>query len=115
MAALCGQGGFVAHSLSARKRHRQSLRRQQRNRAGRTEARSAVSAARAAIVSGSAEEAQAAVQKAASVLDRTARKGVIHSNNASRRKHRLMRQLNRQSTAPEAPAKGRGRGTRKKS
>ncbi len=84
----------MAHSLSARKRHRQSLRRQERNRGRRTATRSAVAAARTAIASGSAEEAEAAVRAAGSILDRTANKGVIHANNASRRKHRLMRQLN---------------------
>jgi small subunit ribosomal protein S20 len=34
------------------------------------------------------------VQRAASVLDRAARKGVLHASNAARRKSRLMRRFN---------------------
>jgi small subunit ribosomal protein S20 len=94
----------VAHSLSARKRHRQSIRRQERNRGRKTATRSAVAAARVALASGNAEEAEAAVRAAGSILDRTANKGVIHANNASRRKHRLMRQLNALTSAGGQPA-----------
>jgi small subunit ribosomal protein S20 len=94
----------VAHSLSARKRHRQSLVRQERNRSRRSTTRSAVTAARDAIASGNADEAQAAVRAAAAILDRTAQKGVIHANNASRRKSRLMRQLNAMGGSAEAAA-----------
>jgi small subunit ribosomal protein S20 len=43
---------------------------------------------------GRLEEAREAVQVAASALDKAAEKGIIHKNNAARRKSRLMRQLN---------------------
>ena len=43
---------------------------------------------------GKAEEAQEVVRKALSALDRAAQKGVIHRNNAARRKSRLVKQLN---------------------
>jgi small subunit ribosomal protein S20 len=83
----------VSHSKSAIKRARQSLVRAERNQARRTEARSAVRAAREAIEGGDKEAAQAAVNNAAAILDRTASKGTIHANNASRRKSRLAKQL----------------------
>ena len=51
------------------------------------------------IESGTEEEAQAAVQEAGAILDRTAGKGVIHRNNAARRKSRLMRALHSQQAA----------------
>lgn len=83
----------VNHSKSAKKRHRQSLVRAERNQARRSEARTAVRAAREAIAGGDKEGAQAAVRNAGSVLDRIARKGTIHPNNAARRKSRLAKQL----------------------
>jgi small subunit ribosomal protein S20 len=103
----------MAHSLSAKKRHRQSVRRRERNRAGRTEARSAVRKAREAISGGSEDEAAAAVQAAGAILDRAARKGIIHRNNASRRKSRLARNL--RSGGVEAPKKRATRSRSKKS
>jgi len=83
----------MPHPRSAAKRHRQSLRRRERNLTRRTAARGAVRKAREAITSGSPEEAETAIRAAASTLDRAARKHVIHPNNAARRKSRLMRQL----------------------
>lgn len=84
----------MAHSASAIKRHRQSLRRRERNKTRITAARSSVREARELIAAGSPEEAAEAVRSASSILDRTARRGVLHPNNAARRKSRLARQLN---------------------
>jgi len=94
----------VAHSASAKKRHRQSLSRQERNRSRVTAARSAVRKARELMAAGAAEEAQGAVREAVSILDRAARKGVLHANNAARRKHRLMRQVNALQAGAEGAA-----------
>lgn len=100
----------MAKSASPAKRHRQSLRRRDRNRERRTAARSAVRRAREVIESGTEEDALAAVQEAGAVLDRTAAKGVIHRNNAARRKSRLMRQLHsHQAAGQEEKPKRRGR------
>ena len=96
----------MPHPPSAAKRHRQSLRRQERNRTRRTAARSAVRRVREAIEAGNQDEAQTAVRAAAAVLDRAAAKRVIHPNNAARRKSRLMRQVNAlQDGAAPAAAK----------
>ena len=95
----------MAHAKSAIKRHRQSLRRRERNQARRTEARSAVRKARELMAAGSRDEAVIAINTASSILDRAAQKGILHPNNAARRKSRLMRQLNK-AQAPkteEAP------------
>jgi len=43
---------------------------------------------------GRLEEAREAVQVAVGVLDKAAAKGIIHKNNAARRKSRLMQRLN---------------------
>jgi len=83
----------VAHSASTKKRHRQSLVRAERNLLHRSAARTAVRAAREAIEDGDKDAATAAVHEASAILDRTASKGVIHANNAARRKSRLVKQL----------------------
>jgi len=63
-----------------------------RNRTFRGAARTAITAAREAL-SENAPETKEAVLKAISTLDKAAEKGVIHKNNASRRKGRLMKRL----------------------
>jgi small subunit ribosomal protein S20 len=108
----------VAHSKQAIKRHRQSLRRFERNRARRGAARTAVRRARELIVAGNVEEAQAAILAASSILDRAASKGVLHPNNAARRKSRLVRQLHAAQASPAetpAPSKRRTRAAAKSS
>lgn len=100
----------MAHSLSAKKRHRQSLKLQQRNRSVKTEARSAVRKARELIAAGSEEEAATAVREASAILDRAASKGTLHRNNATRRKTRLVHGL-RKVGSPDAPAAPKARKT----
>ena len=58
--------------------------------------RTAVGQARRATAAGSGgPESAAAVRRAMGLLDVAVRKGVLHRNNASRRKARLARALNR--------------------
>jgi small subunit ribosomal protein S20 len=52
------------------------------------------------IEEGQLEEARQAVRVAVSALDNAAQKGIIHKNNAARRKSRLMQQLNQLERAP---------------
>jgi small subunit ribosomal protein S20 len=80
----------LANSKSSKKRIRVAERRRDSNKPLRTEARSFVKKAEVAIASGDAEAAEAATLEAVSVLDRVAGKGVIHKNNAARRKSRLV-------------------------
>ena len=60
----------------------------------RSSTRTSVKQVRALIAAGKLEEANAALQEAVSKLDKAAEKGVIHRNNAARRKARLMIALN---------------------
>jgi small subunit ribosomal protein S20 len=83
----------VANTASAIKRVRSNERKRTRNRITRTNTRTAVRSAREGIASGQAEDARQATLAAISALDKAAVKGVIHKNNASRRKSRLMKQL----------------------
>lgn len=82
----------MANIKSQIKRNRQNEKRRVRNRIYRGRARTFVTKARQAIES-NAEEAKEAVLQAVSALDRAAQKGVIHKNNAARRKSRLMKRL----------------------
>ncbi len=84
----------MAHSKSALKRWRQADAAGVRNKAVRSEARTAVKTARTAIASGVADDAQAAIRAAEGILDRAAKRRVIHKNAASRHKSRLMKHAN---------------------
>lgn len=103
----------MPHPKSAVKRHRQSLRRYARNQTRRSAARSAVRRARELIAASSYEEAAGAIRAAASVLDRAARKGTLHPNNAARRKSRLMHGLHvaQAGAGAAAPRRRRTRAT----
>jgi small subunit ribosomal protein S20 len=64
-----------------------------RNRVARGSARTAVKKAQVQLESGKTEETRKSVLEAISVLDKAAQKGIIHKNNAARRKSRLMKAL----------------------
>ncbi len=80
----------MANTASALKRIRSNDRKRIRNRIVRTQTRSAIRIAREAETP---EEGLAATVAAISALDSAAQKGVIHPNNAARRKSRLMKHL----------------------
>lgn len=80
--------------MPASKSARVQERRRVINRLVRTRSRTAVKRAVVAISSGPTNAATVAVTSAISALDRAAAKGIIHKNNAARRKSRLARRLN---------------------
>jgi small subunit ribosomal protein S20 len=85
----------VANTKSALKQIRVSERKRLRNRPVKTRVKNAIGKAVTSIASrAGADESLAAVTEAISQLDRAASKGVIHPNNAARRKSRLMKRLN---------------------
>ena len=83
----------MANIKSQIKRNRQNEKRRVQNRIFRGRARTFVAKARTALESGTGEETQAAVLQAVVELDRAVTKGVLHKNNAARRKSRLMKRL----------------------
>ena len=80
--------------MPSEKSARVASKRALRNRPIRTSARTFVKKAQDSIADG-AETALADTREAIKVLDKAAQKGVIHRNNAARRKSRLMAKLNR--------------------
>lgn len=84
----------MATTASAKKRIRSSAPRAERNRVFRSRPRTFIKKTDRLIAEGKLEEAAQAARQAISALDKAAVKGVIHKNNAARRKARLMRRLN---------------------
>lgn len=82
----------MANIKSQIKRNRQNEKRRVRNRNYRGAARTAVSNARVAFLENDPNTKEA-VMRAISALDKAAEKGVLHRNNAARRKGRLMQKL----------------------
>jgi small subunit ribosomal protein S20 len=107
---------MAKRTASAKKQARSGVRRAARNRAMRSEVKTMVVKARRALGEGPVGESEryATATEALRALDRAAAKGVLHPNNAARRKARLARQLAKLAlSAPPAPApasKGKGRG-----
>ncbi len=83
----------LANIKSAIKRNRQNEKRRLHNRVYRGSARTQVRNARVAINEGDQEKATVEVKEAIRKLDLAASKGIIHKNNAARRKSRLAKAL----------------------
>ncbi|MGE5124455.1 MAG: 30S ribosomal protein S20 [Acidobacteriaceae bacterium] len=83
----------MANTKSAIKRIKQSHKRRLRNRLFTGRARTFVKNAKVKIEEGVPEDARQATMHAIRALDKAAEKGIIHKNNAARRKSRLMRHL----------------------
>ena len=79
----------MANTKSAMKRIRQNERRRLRNRAVRSQVRSALKDARAS----QGDQQKASIAEAIRSLDRAVNKGVIHRNTAARKKSALARRL----------------------
>lgn len=97
----------MANTRSALKMIRVAERRRLRNRPIRSAIRTYLRRFQQEVAAGHVEGAQAAARRAVSALDKAATKGVIHKNNASRHKSRLMIKLNRllAGAAEAAPQK----------
>ena len=84
----------VAHSLSAKKRIRQSIKRRARNRARKEALKDQTKAYFAALATNDIARATDELRKTVIKLDKVAAKNTIHKNTASRRRSRLTRRLN---------------------
>ncbi len=99
---------MAKRTASAKKQARASVRRTQRNRAVRSEVKTKIVKARRTLTEAPVAESEkyALALDAIRALDRAASKGVLHRNNAARRKARLTRQLVKVGGMPaKAPGK----------
>jgi small subunit ribosomal protein S20 len=87
----------LANTKSAQKRIRTNEHKHERNTSYRSRVKTMIRKAEQLIFSNksSAEDSAAAVREAISTLDKAAVKGILHKNNAARRKSRLMKKLNK--------------------
>lgn len=76
-----------------------SRERNLRNRSAKSQMKTFMKKANTVIATGSADAIVPVLSKAISVLDKTAKRGIIHKNAAARRKSRLMRRAHA-ATAP---------------
>lgn len=89
----------MANIKSQIKRNRTNEKARLRNKAARSEVKTRIKTAVAAATAGSeaaVEELRVAVKR----LDKAAARGIIHKNQASNRKARLMRRINALTAAP---------------
>jgi small subunit ribosomal protein S20 len=99
-------------TASAKKQARAGVRRALRNRAVRSEVKTRVVKARRTLTGGPVAESEryAIALEAIKALDRASSKGVLHRNNAGRRKARLAKQLSKLAMAPAAKTTAGGKG-----
>ena len=102
----------MANTKSAEKRIRSNERKRLRNQSYRSRVKTVIRKAEQLIFGG--QPSEDAVRAAISTIDKAAGKGIIHKNNAARRKSRLMKKLNTQAAiAAAAAAKPARKSTRK--
>jgi small subunit ribosomal protein S20 len=89
---------------SAQKRVRVTEKKRRRNKPVRTVCKSNIAKAERLIFMGDIKAAEEAVAVAVTSLDKAAEKGIIHRNNAARRKSRLMKKLNQLQAQAPVPA-----------
>ena len=97
----------MANTKSAEKRIRSNERKRLRNQMYRSRVKTMIRKAEQLIFGG--EQSEEAVREALSTLDKAAVKGIIHKNNAARRKSRLVKKVvalkNAAPVVVEMPAK----------
>jgi len=84
----------VAHSLQAKKRARQNVKRRTINRARKSQVKTQIKHFEAALSKGDAEAASEQLRLVTQKLDKTAAKSTMHKKTAARKKSRLTKKLN---------------------
>ena len=83
----------MANIKSQIKRIGTNKKAQERNKAVKSELKTAIRATREAVVAGDKDKASAALRTAAKKIDKAASKGVIHKNQAANRKSAIAKQV----------------------
>ncbi|MFI5387276.1 MAG: 30S ribosomal protein S20 [Fimbriimonadales bacterium] len=85
----------MANKKSSKKDLRRIVKRTARNKAARTALKTYVKKARTAVAAGVAQETSAAISTVQKMLDKAAQRGIIHKNQAARRKSRAAKAANK--------------------
>jgi small subunit ribosomal protein S20 len=91
----------VANIKSQIKRNRQNERRRERNKAVRTELKTAAKKAPTAVSEDGGEAATELLRSASRAIDKAASRGIVHKRAAARRKSRLAKAAGNPATSPE--------------
>jgi len=84
----------MAHSISSKKRIRQNIKRNLRNKAVKSRLRTFAKKLRSALEESRVEEARKLLAQSYKLYDQAAAKGVIHPNHAARKKSRMCAMVN---------------------
>lgn len=84
----------MATHPSAIKRHKQSLRRHEANKANRSRLRTQIKKLRESVEASDMTSARQLLPETIALIDRSIQKGVVHENTAARYKSRLTRLVN---------------------
>lgn len=84
----------MANLKSSQKDIRRNEKRRLRNKSAKSAMKTFIKKAKAAAASGDTDAIKQALSQACSAIDKTAERGIIHKNQAARRKSRLMRFVN---------------------
>ena len=84
----------MANIKSQKKRILTAEKARQRNKAVRSELKTAIKAVRTAVEAGQLEDAQVAANKASRLLDKAASNGIVHKNQAAQRKSGVQKLVN---------------------
>lgn len=84
----------MAHSLSAKKRARQSVKLNARNRARRSAVKTQIKKYQEVVAEGNIDAAQAQFKLLTKKLDKVSTTSTMHKNTASRLKSRMAKRLN---------------------
>lgn len=84
----------MANIKSQKKRILTAEKARQRNKAVRSELKTAIKAVRTAVEADQLEDAQVAANKASRLLDKAASKGIVHKNQAAQRKSGVQKLVN---------------------
>lgn len=95
----------MPNTKAAQREMRAAEGRRVRNKSLRSQVKTNISKAEGLIFSGTLEEAKTSAVTAISSLDKAAEKGIIHRNNAARRKSRIMKKLNQAQALASAEPK----------
>ncbi len=90
---------MAKRNISALKAHRQNVKRREQNRQQRSELRTALKKIRSAIDAKDLDGARKALSATVSIVDKMAKKGIIHRNTAARYKSRIASRLARTARA----------------
>ncbi|MEA2553757.1 MAG: small subunit ribosomal protein [Fimbriimonadaceae bacterium] len=92
----------MANTRSSKKDLRRTAKKRVRNQQTRTSLKTFMKKVRTAAASGDASGAKEALGTAASAIDKAKQRGIIHKNQAARRKSRAAKAANKIATTPVA-------------